>query len=189
MADGLILVRHALPEVVQGVAASKWGLAERSREDCVLLAHHLPARLAPLVYASSQPKAAETAGVIALRRGLRVQADERLREADQDTGWVDDYEDLAASYLRGQLAPGWEPQAAVSKRFGEAVQEALEDAPNGADLVVVDHGLAMTLYLSTRVQLDREAFWRGLSFPDAWRMDLASSALSRVVPFSAPGVS
>ena len=188
MAGGVILVRHALPEVVRGVASSQWGLGESSREDCVLLAHHLPQLLAPVVYTSPQAKARETAAVIALRRGLRLATDERLREADHDEAWVDDYRDLAASYVAGALVPGWEPQGIVARRFGQAVDEASAATPGRADLVVVNHGLAMTLWLSTRVALEREPFWSALSFPDAWRLDLETNALARLAPFSAaPG--
>ena len=186
MGRGLILVRHAMPEVVQGVSSTTWGLAESSREDCVLLAHHLPELLAPVVYTSPQPKVLETANVIALRRGLRVATDDRLREADQPPEWIDDYRPVAASYVAGNFVPGWEPQAAVARRFGEAVGDALNASPGEGDLVIVDHGLALTLFLSTRAKIAREPFWRALSFPDAWRLDLETGALERLVAFSTP---
>src|SRR6185312_12463315 len=82
-AVAVILVRHGMPEIQRGVASTRWRLSEAAKEDCVLLAHALPAELGPVVYSSAQAKAQETATVIALRRGLRTEVDERLREVEQ----------------------------------------------------------------------------------------------------------
>ncbi len=180
MSRGLILVRHAMPEVVPGISSKLWILGEHSREDCVLLAHALPAGLAPVVHASDQPKARETAAVIALRRGLSMVTDRRLAEVDQGGRWIDDdYRAVAAAYLGGSDEPGWEPRAAVVQRFTHAVDDALAASPAG-DLVVVNHGLALSLYLASVTALEIVPFWQSLTFPDAWRLDLATSSLARV---------
>jgi len=180
MTRGLILIRHAMPEVVPGVSSKLWTLGEHTREDCVLLAHALPADLAPVVYSSDQPKTRETAAVIALRRGLSVVTDRRFAEVDQRDRWIDDdYRAVAARYLGGFDEPGWEPRAAVVGRFTRAVDEALAAGPAG-DLVVVNHGLALSLYLASVAAIDLVPFWRALTFPDAWRLDLETHALARV---------
>ena len=180
MSRGLILVRHAMPEVVRGVSSKLWALGEHAREDCVLLAHALPAGLAPVVYASEQPKARETAAVIALRRGLSVVTDRRFAEVDQGDRWIeDDYRVVAARYLGGFDEPGWEPRASVVVRFTSAVDDALAVNTAG-DLVVVSHGLAMSLYLASAATIDLVPFWRPLTFPDAWRLDLQTKSLARV---------
>lgn len=82
MGRGLILVRHAMPAVSDTVPSTEWTLSESGMEECVLLAHCLPPDLAPVVYSSNQPKAERTAAVIALRRGLTVEADEAFREVE-----------------------------------------------------------------------------------------------------------
>ncbi len=178
---GLILVRHALSEVVPGVSSTLWQLGERSLEDCVLLAHALPAPLAPVVLTSPQPKVKQTAAVLALRLGLEIADDARLREVEQGTGWVDDYRSLAAGYLeRGAVgeAADWEPPGRVIARFGETIQAAVEHhrgAPG--DILVVTHGLAMSLWLATQSDIDLVPFWKALTFPDAWRLDFQTGEL------------
>jgi broad specificity phosphatase PhoE len=173
----LILVRHALPEVVRGVPSSQWGLSDAGREDCVLLAHALPAELAPVVYSSGIPKAAETAAVIALRRGLRTAVDRRLREVDQPPGWVEDHRAKVLGYLAGRDGFDWEPRDRAVERFGAAIRDALAaDAGRAGDTVVVAHGLVMTLWVATFAKIDPGAWWEALTLPDAWRVEAWSVA-------------
>ncbi len=191
MTRGLILVRHAMPEVVPGVSSTLWRLGEAAKEDCVLLAHALADPLASPVLSSGQPKTDETAAVIALRRGLTTRVDQRVREVEQPAAWFEgDYRAVAAAYLAGDNPYRWEDPEQVAARFAAAVDEALA-APGEGDIVVVNHGLAMSLYLSTlrptvrssegaTTTFDLVAFWCALTFPDAWRFDRASNELERV---------
>ena len=180
MGRGVILVRHALPEVVPGLSSKLWVLGESAKEDCVLLAHALPPDLAPILVASGVPKANETAMVLALRLGLTVESDPRVAEVDQPTTWFEgDYRAVAAEYLRGSNPHAWEPHHGVVARFAAAVEERLGTLLTG-DLVVVNHGLAMSLYLASRAAVDLVPFWEALTFPDAWRLDLESGELSHL---------
>lgn len=150
----------------------------------MLLAHALPDGLGPIVYSNGQPKASETAAVIALRRGLRTEIDERLREVDQPPEWSDDYRTKALGYLAGRDGFDWEPRDDVVRRFDAAVMQAAGQAP-GRDVLVVNHGLAMSLWVAHVVGVKRASFelarfWHDLTFPDAWRVDLGSGTLQRL---------
>lgn len=173
-----------MPEVVRGISSTLWELGEAALEDCVLLAHALPPELAPAVFTSHQPKVKQTAGVLALRRGLVVVEDERLREVEQGPGWIDDYRAAAASYLRsgsvGETAD-WEPRERVVERFAAGVDAAIAANSGSAwDVVIVNHGLAMSLCLASRSGIDLVPFWKALSFPDAWRLDLETGDIRQV---------
>jgi broad specificity phosphatase PhoE len=181
---GIILVRHAMPEVAPGVSSTLWELGEAALEDCVLLAHALPEALAPRVFTSHQPKVKQTAGVLALRRGLEVVEDARLREVEQGPGWIEDYRSAAAGYLRqgraGETAD-WERRERVVERFAAGVDAAIAVSGGSAgDVVIVNHGLAMSLWLGSRTGIDLVPFWRALTFPDAWRLDMATDGLSHL---------
>jgi len=184
---GLILVRHAMPEVVQGVSSKLWRLTESAREDCVLLAHALPAGIAPIIGSSEEPKAQETAAVIALRRGYEVVSDPGFGEVDRPEIWDRDYREVAANYLAGTTEPDWEPQESVVARFGAAAERLRNRQPDG-DLVVATHGLAMSLFLASIAEVDIVPFWRSLTFPDAWRVDTKGRTLRRIgrLPASLP---
>lgn len=176
----LILVRHALPEVVQGVASTLWGLSESAREDCVVLAHNLDLPLSgPPIYSSAERKAKETADVLALRLGRDTAMDAGFGETDRPDVWNEDYRALVVRYLGGESIPGWEPRASVVSRFTAACDRAIA-AANGADVVVVNHGQALSLYLDSVVSIDLVPFWRALTLPDAWALDLETKTLTHV---------
>lgn len=186
MARGIVLVRHAMPEVVRGVASQLWELGDGGREDCVLLAHHLPRDLAAAVSSSAEAKARQTAEVVALRRGLTVHVDARFGEVDRPTTWDGDYSERAARYLATGEGEGWEPREAVVRRFTAAIVDALVCSEDDGDLVVVGHGLALSLYLSSCSRIAIVPFWHALTFPDAWRLDTATGALEHVFSGGAP---
>jgi len=179
MGRGVILIRHAMPQVTRGTSAPLWTLGESAREDCVLLAHALPKDVAPTVYTSPEPKAAETAAVIALRLGLQTTRDARLSEVDRPPVWDEDYRSMVLRYLESGEQPGWEPVASVRARFSAAVDEALAADPKG-DVIVSNHGIALSLYAASITAIDLREFWRQLTFPDAWRLDLETKTLERL---------
>jgi broad specificity phosphatase PhoE len=170
----VIVVRHAMPAVERGVAPRRWRLAASAREDCVLLAHALPEMLAPVVYSSDEPKAAETAAIIALRRGLTSAPDGRFREVDRLQVWVEEHRTLATAYLAGEDQPGWEARERVIERFAAGVTDATGD---GRDVVIVGHGMALTLWVRSVARIEPVPWWQALTFPEAWRVDPLTGAL------------
>lgn len=145
----------------------------------MLLAHALPASLAPVVVTSEEKKARETATIIGLRRQLKVEVDPRLREVDRPETWDEDYRAVAERYLATGSEPGWEPQDAAARRMGEAVAERLYRQDEG-DVVIVGHGLAISLYVAAMTGVDVVDFWKKLAFPDAWRWEPGKGRLERV---------
>jgi broad specificity phosphatase PhoE len=147
----VILVRHAMPEVVPGVAPHLWELGESGRA----AARALAARLDGVahVVTSDEPKARQTAEEIAAVHAAQIVVDARLREATRPTAWDGGYRDMARRYVAGEALDGWEPHAKVKARMAAAASGD----------VVVTHGLAMTLHLGAGAR-----FWEELWFPDAW---------------------
>lgn len=173
----LILVRHALPEVERGVSSKLWGLSEASREDCVLLAHVLPKSVRS-IWSSDERKARETAEVLGLRLGLPVGIDAGFAEVDRPQVWDRDYGEVASGYLSGIAQEGWERAAGALERFSAAVTKASSGADG--DVVVVNHGLAMTLWVASVADIDVVSWWRDLTFPDAWRVDPVHGTVERL---------
>ncbi len=175
--SGIILVRHAMPDVQQGISSMLWGLSDASREDCVLLAHALPAGIRA-AWSSGERKARETADVIGLRLGIPVHIDERFGEVDRPGVWDRDYREVAGAYLGGHIEPGWEPRERVLERFSAAVTERISEAEG--EILVVNHGLAMSLWVASHTTIDLVSWWRELTLPDAWRFEVGSRALEHL---------
>ena len=175
--SAVILVRHALPEVHQGTSSKLWGLGESAREDCVLLAHALPPGI-PRIISSDERKAKETADVLGLRLGVQVEIDPRFQEVDRPQVWDRDYREVAAGYLSGVHEPGWERQESVAARFAAGIEQAV--ATFGEDILVVNHGMALSLWVASVASIDLVPWWRALTFPDAWRVDVNAGTADRI---------
>jgi len=146
----VILVRHALPEVVPGVPPAEWELGPAGRA----AARDLAARLdGALVVSSDEPKALQTAEEIAAHLGAELIVDHRLAEAQRPGEWDPGYRGRAARYVGGEAVDGWEPRAEVLARISAAARGD----------IVVTHGLALTLFVGRGPE-----FWAALRFPDAW---------------------
>ncbi len=172
----VILVRHALSAVDPDIDSKRWGLADGAPDDCVRLADALGLRPA-VIYASDEQKAVDTASAVAQRVGGAVRIDARFGEVERPFTHGD-YRSLAARYLHGGEAEGWEPRDAVLERFSSALSDG-EEATDDA-IVVVNHGLAMSLHVASVVDVDVVAFWTALTFPDAWALDASTGELRRV---------
>ena len=175
--SAVVLVRHAMPEVVQGTSSKLWGLGESAREDCVLLAHALPPEVTRII-SSDERKAKETADVLGLRLGVQVEVDPRFQEVDRPQVWDRDYREVASGYLSGVREPGWEDRESVVERFAAGIEQAL--ATFGDDIVVLNHGMALSLWVASVVDIDLVPWWKALTFPDAWRVDVAAGTVEHV---------
>jgi len=167
-------VRHSMAVPEESVHPTDWRLDERGRADAARLADRL--EVAPAIGAlvtSTEPKAVGTAEAVGARWDAPVVVDARLREAIRP--WIGPgYRAVVHRYLRGELPDGWEPHSEVAARMAAAVADAVV-AAGGRPVVVVSHGLALAVHLGERLgaAFDRESFWSGLAFPDAWALDAA----------------
>ena len=173
----VVLVRHALSDADPNVDSRRWGIASDARDDCSRLANALPG-VGSVVYASSERKAIETARLLAERTGAEVRIDERFGEVRRPYTWDDDYRSIAVTYLR-EGRDEWEPRAGVVARFTSAIVDAARSEPD-VPLIVVNHGLAMSLYLASVADIDVVTFWTALTFPDAWALDPGERELVRL---------
>lgn len=162
MSSRIILIRHALSAVDPNVDSREWGLAPGAREEAERLARMLPDDIGDTIWTSSEKKAIQTASAIAGVHGLRLEVDERFGEVTRP--WTGgDYRSLARRYLAGDVPNGWERPDDVIERFRAGVGE-------GGSLIV-DHGLAMSLFLGASTGIDVVSFWDALTLPDAWLLD------------------
>ncbi len=155
-----------MPAFEPDVPAHRWPLSPAGRAAARALVLPVGAYLA----ASSEPKAYQTlahAGPVAL--------DQRFGEVTRvDEPWDGRYRELRRAYVDGTDHVGWEPRAAVAARFDAAITDHLTRA-RGSVLVVATHGMAMTVWLTARIDLRSPGeFWAGLQFPDAIEVDLSS---------------
>lgn len=175
MVSRLVLIRHGRPELIEGVPPSTWRLADQSYDDVRRLSTRLGFVDRPLLLASTEPKAIETAEALGLGPVRSSGSFDEVRKP-----WYDDaagHYDATASYLAGETPAGWERLDEAVKRF----DDGLHGAVKYGDLVVVSHGTVMSAWLgSTDATADPFKFWTELKMPDAWEVDLEARTVWRL---------
>lgn len=183
--DLLVLVKHAPPDVVPGTPPDEWHLSA----DGVAAADRLAARLAPLaidvVVSSLEPKAMETAKVVAAALDVTFHTGDDLHEHRRRTAGYSSEEVFEASIRglferRAEVVFGEESGAAAEQRFTNAL-DALVKAHRGDRLAVVAHGTVIALHLEARYGLDGFSVWRRLGLPSYVVVDQRTRSLVDVV--------
>lgn len=161
----MLLVRHSVPAVDPSIPAAEWRLSAEGRVRCEALAERLAAHDPELVVSSPEPKARETAELLAATLGLDLSESDGLREQERrSVGWLD-RDELEAAIRRLFAEPdravfGEESAADALARFSRAVRGL------GAGAVIVSHGTVISLYAADRTGRDPFELWRQLELPD-----------------------
>ena len=168
----LLLIKHAMPTIDPAAEPSRWTLAAEGRAACERLAHHLaPYPLAAIV-ASDEPKARETATLLAAALGFAgpITTDHDLREHERRAGDFYPEQGKFEAAMRDlfarpdELVFGAETASAARDRFSAAVARRLTATPAG-DLAIVAHGTVISLFVAAHNALDPFALWQGLGLP------------------------
>lgn len=167
----LYLVRHANPQIDPTVAACKWRLSTTGLKRAGELAKLLTGRGIQGVVSSGEPKAVETAQILAEQLGMQVEIGEGLQEHERPLtpGSFTSKEAFQAQVKMffahpGQLSLGRETAEQCFERFDRAVHKVIASHP-GKTLVLVTHGTVLSLFLSRYNHLDGYAFWQALGMP------------------------
>lgn len=175
----LILVRHAEPAVDPATSPSTWRLTEASRSAAAALAEQL-AGFAPVAAVSSpEPKALETAQIIARRFGLPVAIDTGLVELHRPGlpfGTRAEFEARMASFFRAPNEPffGGESANEARARFVAALARFPQ-----RPLLVGTHGTMLSVYVAEVAGLDAFDLWRGLAMPEAFVLSADGALIAR----------
>jgi 2,3-bisphosphoglycerate-dependent phosphoglycerate mutase len=172
MSNTLYLVRHAHSQQT-ALPVETWPLSELGRQQAQRLAELPFWQDVHIICASIEPKALQTAQIVAARRDLPVEPVFDLRELRRPGNLVGDYESAVRQVFNNPTTSvnGWEPAGEAQTRIVTAIERGLmlhEDKT----LAVVSHGLALTLYLAYLTDiLPSLELWQSISFASAIRVD------------------
>jgi broad specificity phosphatase PhoE len=186
MRTSLILVKHSLPEMVPGLPANRWHLAEVGRLRCQALAEHLAPYRPDVIVASTEPKAAETAELVAgaLHKPWHIATD--LHEHERSgVGWLDraQFEAQVAEFFRRPDAPvfGGETADQAHARFAAAVAALMTAQYPARNLAVVAHGTVISLFVARLAGVEPFSLWSRLGLPSFVVLSLPEMELASVV--------
>lgn len=165
----LILIKHSEPSIDPGVPPSSWGLLDEGRRRSTTLAARVRPYEPDVVLTSEEPKATETARIVAGRLGLEFVTHLRLHEHDRTGapfGTQEDFERSARVFFEnpGELVWGNETAEQAGERFSRAMDEILERYQDN-DVAVVTHGTVITLFVARYAEVEPFGFWKRLGLP------------------------
>ena len=180
----LVLVRHSKPEIEPDRPASAWKLSEVGRRRSGLLAAGLRDFSPAAVWSSEEPKAVETAEIVAAALGVPARTADGLEEHHRDgVPYFDTEAEFEAAVEQlfekpGELVLGAETAEQALARFSAAIDRVV-DADQ--DNIVVTHGTVMTLYVASVAGVEPKRLWRRLDTPSFVVLDLPDLDVHRVV--------
>jgi broad specificity phosphatase PhoE len=181
----LILVKHALPDIIPTLPANQWHLSEVGRTQCALLADQLATYAPATLVSSLEPKALETAHLVAQRMHTHVQIVDGLHEHDRsNTPWLssEEFDRAVAAFFHRptELVLGCETAQQASERFAKTMAE-VTDRYAEQNVVVFTHGTVLSLYVARATGIEPFALWKRLGLPSFVVLTFPQFEISRVV--------
>lgn len=182
----LILIKHASPEVIPGQPPETWKLSDKGRQSCVPLAEKLAAYSIAKIFSSSEPKAIETAELVATKLGITTEVANDLFEHDRsDVPHMRSGEFISAmeQFFRrpDELVLGKETASECEQRFDAAIKDLLT-AHAGKEIAVVSHGTVLALFLAKLTGRSAFLLWREFGLPSFAVLDLDEMKVLQTVP-------
>ncbi len=181
----LVLVRHSNPEIEPDQPASEWRLNEVGRRRAELLADRLRGFSPDTVWSSREPKAVETAEIVAAAFGVPVRTADGLEEHHRIGvpyfPTRDEFESAVEQLFCSpdQLVFGTETAGQALSRFTAAIDDVIDAGQT--DTVVVTHGTVMQLYAASVAGVRPMGFWRRLGMPSFVVLTLPDLHIASIV--------
>ena len=181
MEKHLILVKHSLPKIVENTPAREWRLSEEGQIRAHQLAERLSCYQPEMIVSSIEPKAQETAEIIAEKYNLTIQIVEDLHEHDRSKTPYLSKAEFQASVRKffenpDTLVFGNETANQCHVRFHRAVYSVLNYHANKT-IVIVAHGTAISLFVSRLTGIPDLSLWNELGLPSFLVLDMQSNSL------------
>ena len=180
----LILVKHSSPEIIENVPAREWALSAEGRERSHRLAELMRPYQPEVIICSLEPKARETASILAKDLSLVVNGVEGLHEHDRSSSPYyssEEFQKRMQGFFekQGVLVFGKETAAQSLARFRRAVESILKSYPDKS-IIIVAHGTVISLFAAWLTGCDGYALWRELGLPSFVLLDPQSGVLMKI---------
>lgn len=182
----LILIKHSLPEIVPSIPANQWHLSPTGRQRCEQLAAQLDVYSPEVFVTSNEPKAQETAQIVAKILGRSCTTALNLHEHDRSNEMYfptkKQFEDRVALFFAHvhTLVFGQETAADAHARFASAMSTEIARHP-GRTVAIVAHGTVITLFVARACGLQPFPLWKRLGLPSFVVLTLPNLHLKQIV--------
>lgn len=165
----LIIIKHSLPEVIPAIPANQWILSKSGQARCKTLAEKIVSYSPDIFISSIEPKAIETAQIIAGQIDKPCRTSEGLHEHDRagvEFLSREQFESQVHEFFRqpDQLVMGRETASQARERFANALASIVSEYPDKS-IAIVAHGTVITLFVEKVTGLEPYQFWKKLDLP------------------------
>ncbi len=165
----LVLIKHSLPEINPQLPAAAWPLSAAGRGRASTFTRQLTEWELDFIASSVEPKARETAKILAEKLGIDWQVYPGLHEHERPAANFTSQEEFAASVAAFFASPdalvfGAETATQAFNRFNQAVGAVCQQHA-GKRLAIVAHGTVISLFIGHYLGLDPFSLWGRLSLP------------------------
>lgn len=188
----LYMVRHANPQIDPRVAACKWRLSAVGKERAEELVKLLAGRGIQGVVSSGEPKAVETAQILAAALGMQIEIEKGLQEHERPLtpGSFTSREEFQAQVKAffeqpGRLVLGRETAEQCFERFDRAMHKVIASHA-GKTLAVVTHGTVLALLIARHNHIDEYSFWKDLGMPACFQINTQDFRIEEVIELPEP---
>ena len=181
MTKYLILVKHSVPEIDESRPARTWQLSKEGQLRAHQLALELQAYAPEVIFSSEEPKARETAEILARHFRLDCNTVPDLHEHDRsDVAYLphDAFQASVREFFKHpeQRVFGSETADAAHGRFYRAVHSVLNEHRNET-ILIVSHGTVISLFVARLTGSSDLELWSKLGMPSFVALDLSSSTV------------
>ncbi|HEX3357767.1 MAG TPA: histidine phosphatase family protein [Tepidisphaeraceae bacterium] len=180
----LILIKHAKPLIDPQKSSELWRLSLEGREQAKSLASAIAAYQPTVILSSEEPKATETARILAKELNLPAKSTPDLHEHDRSNvphmrsgEFISNVELFFRSPDR--LVLGKETATQALARFEHALTQILTDHPEG-NLALISHGTVIALFIEKHSDRNGFQIWREMSLPSFAVFDLPEMQLAEL---------
>lgn len=168
----LLFLRHFQPKIDTSKPASEWSLDEAGTRRMNNMIESGKFADIEKIFSSTEKKAEVTALAIARKHGIPVVFCDEITEVKRgESGHVEgDYEKVVVRYLSesGDFEYPWEKISHVRDRALRFIRTLERETGN---LLVISHGMFLSVLLSKYFDRDIVSFWKGLAFGQLLEVD------------------
>lgn len=167
----LIIIRHFKPAIDKKVPVTEWTLDEQGIKDMNNLLESFNFKSISKIHSSPESKALITANLISEKNNIPLYINENIKEVDRHkAGFIEgDYKELVKKYLtKSDFEFGWEDLSSVKKRAKEFIKEVEGE---NETILIVSHGMFLSILLHKYFEKDIIDFWLSLKFGEVLKVD------------------
>ncbi len=184
----LLLVKHSTSNHNPNQPPQDWGLTPEGIQRAKILATHIKSYAPKKLYASTMPKARDTAQLVSVELGdipiiESALLEEHSRKSNAPYGSAEAFNTAIKRLFAhpNNLIFGDETAKQAQDRFTQGITQILQNTSDDDNVIVIAHGTVNTLFTAQHNPIDPYDLWSRLKLPSIIVLNLPTFTLDTVI--------